>query len=1406
MHDHMDVDSDDESDIESDIDVDEDIDSSDTWESYEESENEDAAALSALQDVSGRRRASHRLDAFDDEDVVSYLPQESLNIEEPLDNFTTDSAETDSLDEDEEDDIAGRSAEFFRMDEPFHRVRDFRVERGTGAQSDAVANPMADAASQTNRAEVPRHSRTMVSSIFNQFASIFGGNHGELVPVEDEVDGMLPVSQSTESRPPETEDAFSVISHLLGAKGVTARWQEAAMMFGVFNRNDVSRRLANLVNNTEADWSTTMLGKIDRAVDAIAQKKKEEKREREEKERAEKEREERDLKEKEEQKRQAEEAERQQQGEEAPSENRIEDVQASADEIQRPGDDVPDTGVPVVTDGASYVNINGHYINVRGMGIDPMILAQLPAEFRQEALTQHLRDMHRDGSDVPELDPVFLEALPENIRSELHLTTEPATTSAAAEATANESENQDNADELVAFLATLDRSLRETVLAEQTPETLALLPPDLAEEARRLQRSHFGINFTDAGALGMGDDDDIEEDDDDEFTIDGSSSTLPGGLTSALTELANALSQRVNDLPSLGNRGLHHRGAFRLRAEIDEDRRRRHRLGTDVGFSEDGSRRLVSAAKNNLLDKPGIASLVRLLYVPQSVRQRSLLHELLHYLCSNKACRVELLNLILHILQDGCADKQQMEKGFAQLCVRCRPKRNGGNETAWPSTSIMPPDIQPHMLIQQLLECLDNLVGCSGNVKYFFLTEHEAVEKRRKSKGRDKDAKYPINVVIGLLKQPAIIESNVALELVTGVLQEISKALGVILKENPEKLENFSLPDKNLKRICDVLTVKECSSRTFQQTIAVMHNLCAIKGLKDVFGAQLVEQAMAVVPIVTNELKDLFSVLEQAQRESDVQGSALGKFSSGESSQTKLLRVLTAIDYLFNESSETAAEPGEYLKSLYEKMSFGPLWGALSSCLSLIQDRHYMVHVATALLPLIESLMVVCKISKMQLKEPSGNKYEAKKYDIANEPLESLFFSFTDDHRKILNQMVRSNPKLMSGSFAILVKNPKALEFDNKRRYFYRHMYDSQHAATINVSVRRENVFLDSYKSLYFKTAKEIKTSRLNIKFQGEEGVDAGGVTREWYQVLSRQMFNPDYALFSPVAADSTTFHPNRTSWVNPEHLSFFKFIGRIVGKAIYDQKVLDCHFSRAVYKRLLGKQVSMRDMETLDLDYYKSLLWMLENDITDIITETFSIETDDYGEQKVIDLVPNGREIPVTEANKQEYVQCVVDYRLVKSVQEQLDAFLQGFHDIISEESVEIFDEQELELLISGMPDIDIEDWRINTEYHNYSPGSAQIKWFWRAVRSFDAEERAKLLQFVTGTSKVPLNGFSKLEGMNGIAKFNIHRNYGSKDRLPSSHTCFNQLDLPEYESYETLKGALLTAITEGREGFGFV
>lgn len=301
-------------------------------------------------------------------------------------------------------------------------------------------------------------------------------------------------------------------------------------------------------------------------------------------------------------------------------------------------------------------------------------------------------------------------------------------------------------------------------------------------------------------------------------------------------------------------------------------------------------------------------------------------------------------------------------------------------------------------------------------------------------------------------------------------------------------------------------------------------------------------------------------------------------------------------------------------------------------------------------------------------------------------------------------------------------------------------------------------------------------------------------------------MFDPNYALFKVSTVDKITYQPNRTSYINPDHLQYFTFVGRIIGKAIYDSRLLDCYFTRSFYKHILRLLVDFKDLEAVDPEFYKSLVWILENDITDVVELSFSVEADEFGIHKIIDLKPDGQSIMVTEDNKREYVKLVTEYKLTTAIKPQIDAFLRGFNEVVPAPLINIFNEQELELLISGMPDIDVDDWKNNTEYSGYSVSSPQIQWFWRAVRSFDQEYRAKLLQFVTGTSKVPLDGFSSLQGSNGVQKFQIHRDYGAKDRLPSAHTCFNQLDLPEYESHEILRVMLVKAIHECSAGFGLV
>ncbi|CZT43952.1 related to TOM1 protein [Rhynchosporium secalis] len=1117
--------------------------------------------------------------------------------------------------------------------------------------------------------------------------------------------------------------------------------------------------------------------------------------------------------------------------------------------------------------------IRGNPYDITDLGVDAEFLAELPDDIREEVIMSAVAERRSTataaGANPTDIDQDFLDALPDDIRDEIiqqerqdrrRREREERNRAAAA---ANGGAVAGGDMDVATILATLPPALRNQVLMEQDDATLAQFPPEIAAQARSILRQQAAEQADRRGAAG-------------------------------------------------------HRG-----------------VPPPAESRQPNAERPQRRAIVQILDKSGIATLLRLMFIFQHGSLRSTLNSVLQNISLNRHNRNEVISTLLHILQDGSVDMTAVERSFAHLSLRAKQPKDIQSKTPQSQslkralTNVGPItqttfEASPLMVVQQCLAALVSLNQVNPHIPAFFLTEHSTIDglKRslsRKGKGKEnKAAKFALNSLLSLLGRNLIMESSSVMESLSTLLNMITSPLQGLQRKQKEaeeakkkvaeaaeaaeaapsvaspenttttteqtgevqadvpisdvstavevtqvqtedggasastspaaqepkpdaakqgektkekKMTIFTppvIPEHNLKLVINIFVARECSSKTFRETLSTIKNLSTIPNAKAVFGRELISKAQGLGEIILVDLEELLPQIEKATTGTEIQGVALAKFSPGGSDQNKLLRVLTALDHLFDpkrdkkdkltdaevegESSQLV-EKQDLLSSLYKNPTFGRMWERLSACLSAIRQREHMLNVATILLPLIEALMVVCKNTTLK-DAPISRTQHGKDMLLTSPPpesqMESLFYTFTEEHRKILNDLVRHTPKLMSGTFSLLVKNPKVLEFDNKRNYFSRSIHAKapnarQSFAPLQLSVRRDQVFHDSFKSLYFQTGDQMKYGKLSIRFHGEEGVDAGGVTREWFQVLSRQMFDPGYALFVPVSSDRTTFHPNHSSGINEEHLMFFKFIGRIIGKALYEGRVLDCHFSRAVYKRILGKAVSVKDMESLDLDYYKSLIWMLENDITDIITETFSTEQERFGVTETVDFIPNGRNIPVTEENKQEYVRLMTEFRLTGSVKEQLDEFLKGFHDIIPASLVAIFNEQELELLISGLPEIEVDDWKSNTEYHNYTASSPQIQWFWRAVRSYDKEERAKLLQFVTGTSKVPLNGFKELEGMNGFSRFNIHRDYGSKERLPSSHTCFNQLDLPEYESYETLRKQVLTAITAGSEYFGF-
>lgn len=425
---------------------------------------------------------------------------------------------------------------------------------------------------------------------------------------------------------------------------------------------------------------------------------------------------------------------------------------------------------------------------------------------------------------------------------------------------------------------------------------------------------------------------------------------------------------------------------------------------------------------------------------------------------------------------------------------------------------------------------------------------------------------------------------------------------------------------------------------------------------------------------------------------------------------------------------------------------------------------------------------------------------------------------FIERNRVLLNMVLRQNVHLLEASFSPLVEIPRCrslLHFDIKRAYFkmkLKRMKQSimanRHSfGTLKVNVHRETLLEDSFQRLRFASTSDMRR-RLSVTFHGEEGIDAGGVTREWYSSVSKAMFNEGYMLFINPTDDKVTFQPNPQSGVfNPHHLDYFKFIGRVIGKAICDGFLLDAHFTRSFYKHILGQAISYHDLEAIDPTYYKNMMTLLSMNHADVqyLELTFSAEVDLFGETTTVDLVENGRNITVTGDNILDYVQLDAHHRMTAAIRKQLDAFLEGFHDLVPPELVSIFDAQELELLISGLPAIDLEDLRAHTEYNGYKLSDPIINWFWNVLRGFSDEEKALFLQFVTGTSKVPLDGFQDLRGSRGVQMFSIHKAFGVKN-LPCAHTCFNQLDLPEYTSEEDLKEKLMMAIREGSEGFGIV
>lgn len=322
----------------------------------------------------------------------------------------------------------------------------------------------------------------------------------------------------------------------------------------------------------------------------------------------------------------------------------------------------------------------------------------------------------------------------------------------------------------------------------------------------------------------------------------------------------------------------------------------------------------------------------------------------------------------------------------------------------------------------------------------------------------------------------------------------------------------------------------------------------------------------------------------------------------------------------------------------------------------------------------------------------------------------------------------------------------------------------------------------------------------LKVIFINEEGVDEGGVKKEFFQLLTVQLFDLLFGMFTPTVTGRHIWFNSGNTWSVDE----YRLVGSILALAVYNNVLLDVHLPSVFYKKLLQIPLNLEDVERLDPELYRGMKQLLEFEPAELVEDTFcrnfTAEYEAFGEKVTVDLVENGANINVTGNNRKLFVDKYVQWLLVDNIQTQFTALSEGFSKLLPAHQLLLFTPGELELLMVGMPHLDFKELEQHTEYigdTEWNKDNQAIRWFWQTVHevlSFD--EKQKLLKFITGSNKAPIGGLKDI----GLK---IQRMGPDSNNLPTSHTCFNTLLLPQYDSPEKLRDRLLKAINEC-EGFG--
>ncbi|XP_072543292.1 ubiquitin-protein ligase E3C isoform X1 [Salminus brasiliensis] len=397
---------------------------------------------------------------------------------------------------------------------------------------------------------------------------------------------------------------------------------------------------------------------------------------------------------------------------------------------------------------------------------------------------------------------------------------------------------------------------------------------------------------------------------------------------------------------------------------------------------------------------------------------------------------------------------------------------------------------------------------------------------------------------------------------------------------------------------------------------------------------------------------------------------------------------------------------------------------------------------------------------------------------------------------------------------AILTELPFVVPFEERVKIFQRLIYadkrdvqgDGPFLDGINVTIRRNYIYEDAYDKLSPENEpdlkKRIRVHLLNAHGLDEAGIDGGGIFREFLSELLKSGFNPNQGFFRTTNEGLLYPSPTAEMLIGESFTRHYYFLGRILGKALYENMLVELPFASFFLSKLLGTSadVDIHHLASLDPEVYRNLLFLksYEGDVEDLGLN-FTVVNNDLGEAQVVELKPGGKDIPVTTANRIAYIHLVADYRLNKQIRAHCLAFRQGLANVVNLEWLRMFDQQEIQVLISGarVP-ICLDDLKKFTNYSGgYSASHPVIKIFWDVVENFSDDEKRKLLKFVTSCSRPPLLGFKEL-----YPAFCIHNGGNDLERLPTASTCMNLLKLPEFCDEQLMRSKLLYAI-ESSSGF---